>query len=73
MADLAAFADDEDEGCRREYAEDVCAPVEVGFAEVFHDGLRLMMMVAPLSGVDTSNSMLPSRWLRRVAALLTVL
>lgn len=73
VAGLAAIADDEDEGYCRGYAEDVCAPVEEGLAELFHDGLRLMMMVAPLSGVDTSNSMLPSRWLRRVAALLTVL
>lgn len=73
MADLAAFADDEEEGYCGEDGEDVCAPVEKWFAEVFHDGLRVMMMVAPLSGVDTWNSMVPRRWLRRVAALLTVL
>lgn len=32
-----------------------------------------MIMVAPLSGVVTSNSILFSLWLRRVAALFTVL
>ena len=31
-----------------------------------------MIIVAPLSGVDTSNSTRPARWLSREAALLTV-
>lgn len=34
---------------------------------------RLIVMVAPLSQEVTSNSVLPARWLSRVAALFTVL